>query len=106
MSPLISILIATKGRRDELARLLDGLRQLDSRESIGHEVIVANNAADEPIANAVEELVKRHTESEPGRWVHAREPIAGKARGLNRAIDLARAEMLGCVDDDVDVIAS
>jgi len=54
MSPLISILIATKGRRDELERLLDGLRQLDSRESIGHEVIVANNAADESIAECGE----------------------------------------------------
>lgn len=106
MSPLISILIATKGRRDELARLLDGLRQLDSRESIGHEVIVANNAADEPIANAVEELVKRHAESEPERWVHAREPIPGKSRALNRAMHLARGEILGFLDDDVEVTPS
>lgn len=106
MSPLISILIATKGRRDELERLLDGLRQLDSRESIGHEVIVANNAADEPIANAVEELVKRHAESEPERWVHAREPIPGKSRALNRAIHLARGEILGFLDDDVEVTPS
>jgi len=106
MSPLISILIATKGRRDELERLLDGLRQLDSRESIGHEVIVANNAADESIANAVEELVKRHAESEPERWVHAREPIPGKSRALNRAIHLARGEILGFLDDDVEVTPS
>jgi len=106
MSPLISILIATKGRRDELERLLDGLRQLDSRESIGHEVIVANNAADESIANAVEELVKRHAESEPERWVHAREPIPGKSRALNRAMHLARGEILGFLDDDVEVTPS
>ena len=106
MSPLISILIATKGRRDELERLLDGLRQLDSRESIGHEVIVANNAANESIANAVEELVKRHAESEPERWVHAREPIPGKSRALNRAIHLARGEILGFLDDDVEVTPS
>src|SRR2546426_5825983 len=106
MSPLISILIAKKGRRDELARLLDGLRNLDSRESIGHEVIVAKNAADEPIANAVEELVKRHAESEPERWVHAREPIPGKSRALNRAMHLARGEILGFLDDDVEVTPS
>jgi len=106
MSPLISILIATKGRRDELERLLDGLRQLDSRESIGHEVIVANNAADESIANAVEELVKRHAGSEPERWVHVREPIPGKSRALNRAMHLARGEILGFLDDDVEVTPS
>src|SRR5437870_11667451 len=106
MSPLISILIATKGRRDELARLLDGLHQIDSRESIGHEVIVANNAADEPIANAVEALVKRYAGSEPGRWVHAREPIPGKSRALNRAMHLARGESLRLLGDDVVVTPS
>src|SRR5207247_8672719 len=106
MSRLISILIGTKGRRDELARLLDGLCQLDSRESIGHEVIVANNAADEPIANAVEELVKRHAESEPARWGHAREPIPGKSRALNRAIHLARGDIIRSLEDEYQVTPS
>jgi glycosyltransferase involved in cell wall biosynthesis len=103
---MISVLIATKGRLDQLSELLEGLHRLDGREGIAHEVIVANNAADEATANGVDELVNRHAEAEPGRWHHVREPVPGKSRALNRAIRLARGDILGFLDDDVEITPS
>jgi glycosyltransferase involved in cell wall biosynthesis len=103
MEPLISILIPTQGRLDQLAQLLEGLRRLDSRESITHEIIVANNAPDEAIASSVEGLVRQFAADEPERWIHVREPVPGKSRALNRAISFARGQILGFLDDDVEI---
>ena len=103
MEPLISILIPTQGRLPQLARLLEGLALMEDREQIPHEIIVANNAPDERTAAAVEALVQKYTACEPDRWVHAREPLPGKSRALNQAIPVAKANILGFIDDDVEV---
>jgi len=106
MQPFISILIPTIGRLEQLGRLLEGLSCLDGRDSIAHEVIVANNASDEATARAVEELVSQYAVREPGRWHHLREPVSGKSRALNSAIPLARGQILAFLDDDVEVTPS
>jgi glycosyltransferase involved in cell wall biosynthesis len=106
MEPLISILIATKGRLSQLERLLEGLSRLEDRESIPHEIILANNAPDEVSAGAINDLVKPYAEREPERWQHVREPQPGKSRALNRAIALARGQILAFLDDDVEVVPS
>ena len=106
MEPLISILIATKGRLSQLERLLESLSRLEDRESIPHEIILANNAPDEVSAGAINDLVKPYAEREPERWQHVREPQPGKSRALNRAIALARGQILAFLDDDVEVVPS
>ena len=56
MPDLISILIPTKGRIDGLQDLLGSLSRMDGRESIPHEIMVVNNAADEGTAESVKDL--------------------------------------------------
>jgi glycosyltransferase involved in cell wall biosynthesis len=106
MEPLISILIATKGRLSQLERLLEGLSELEERESIPHEIIVANNAPDEVLAGAVTDLVKRYAEREPERWHQVRESTPGKSRALNTAMPMTKGEILAFLDDDVNVTPS
>ncbi len=106
MEPLISILIPTQGRVPQLTRLLEGLDQLDGKDRIHHEIIVANNSQDEGDAAAIERMVRRYAAQEPGRWLHVREPLPGKSRSLNRVIPRASAKTLAFLDDDVEVTPS
>jgi len=106
MQPLISILIPTQGRLPQLGRLLDGLARMEDRERIPHEIIIANNARDENTTKAVEELVGAYSAREPDLWLHARESVPGKSRALNGIVPLARGNILGFLDDDVEVAPS
>ena len=103
MTPQVSILIPTQGRITELRALLSSLAHMEARDSIAHEIIVANNAADEVAAEKVERLVEEQRGREPERWRHIREPLSGKSRALNKIIPLAQGKILGFVDDDVTV---
>ncbi|MGH7847178.1 MAG: glycosyltransferase family 2 protein [Candidatus Binatia bacterium] len=103
MDTVISILIPTKGRLEDLKRLLETLSDMSDRGTIAHEVIVVNNASDENTARIVERLVAGYTGREGDRWRHVREPVPGKSRALNRAIPLAKGKILGFLDDDVEV---
>jgi GT2 family glycosyltransferase len=103
MTPHVSILIPTQGRIRELRDLLSSLAQMEARDSIAHEIIVANNAPAEPAAQRVEDLVADYSAREPGVWHHRREPLPGKSHALNQIIPLAKGEILGFVDDDVIV---
>jgi GT2 family glycosyltransferase len=102
----LSILIATKGRVDELGRLLHGLYTNVGRELIDHEVLICNNAPAGDHAGAVENLVRLYSDREPRRWVHVREPIPGKSGALNKLIPLSRGDILAFLDDDVEVTSS
>jgi glycosyltransferase involved in cell wall biosynthesis len=106
MPDLISILIPTKGRIDGLQDLLGSLSRMDGRESIPHEIMVVNNAADEGTAESVKELVQAYIDCEGDQWRHVREPVPGKSRALNRGIALAQGNILAFLDDDVVVAPS
>jgi GT2 family glycosyltransferase len=106
MGPFISILIATKGRLGRLGRLLEGLSQLEDRQNIPHEIIIADNAPNEALAVAVKNLFRRYTRGEPERWHYVREPTPGKSRALNRVIPFSKGEILAFLDDDVEVTPS
>jgi GT2 family glycosyltransferase len=106
IQPTLSVLIATKGRIDELRQLLAGIYDNVGRELIGHEVLIANNAPAGDHAQAVENLVRFYAKREPHRWVHVREPIPGKSGALNKLIPLSRGDILAFLDDDVEVTSS
>ena len=106
MDDFISILIPTKGRIDELQQLLRSLSGMNGRDSIPHEIIIINNAADQNTAETVAELVQSYIQLEGDQWKLLREPVAGKSRALNRGIALARGNILGFLDDDVVVTPS
>ena len=71
-----------------------------------HEIIVCNNAPDDVKARSVEGIVKYYVAKEPKRWHLAREPLPGKSRALNKIIPLSRGQILGFLDDDVEVNSS
>ena len=107
MLDLISILIPTKGRIEGLQDLLGSLSRMDGRDSIPHEIIVINNAADQNTAETVTKLVQSlHSSSKVINGELLRESVAGKSRALNRGIALAHGNILGFLDDDVVVTPS
>jgi GT2 family glycosyltransferase len=85
---------------------LNSLSRLDGRENLEHEIIVCNNAPDDAKARSVEGLVKYYVAKEPQRWHLVREPLPGKSRALNKIIPLSRGQILGFLDDDVEVNSS
>ncbi|MBI2211273.1 MAG: glycosyltransferase family 2 protein [Deltaproteobacteria bacterium] len=103
MASSISIIIATSGRVEKVGRLLDGLSRLNGSAGIDHEVIVANNAADEGRARAVEDLVGKHGARGGMRCRQIREPVPGKCRAQNKAIRAATGSILAFLDDDLEV---
>jgi GT2 family glycosyltransferase len=98
-----SIIVATYGRVDSLRGLLESIRVHFSGLGIEHEVIVANNAADDAIEGKINDLISglNSTQGTPVQIV--REPVVGKCRAQNTAIRSARGRVLAFFDDDVDV---
>jgi len=99
----ISIIIATFGQVEKLRRLLDSLCRLKGGEKIDHEVIIANNAANETTATAVDGLVKEFADHGTLRCRQVREFMPGKCRAQNKAIPQAVYPILAFLDDDVEV---
>jgi GT2 family glycosyltransferase len=99
----ISIVIATNGRVESLRRLLQSLCQVNGRHEIEHEIIIANNAGDDSIADRVDQLVKRFAPAEAGLIRLIRVKQGGKAFATNSAIALTRGNITAFLDDDVAV---
>ena len=99
----LSIVVPTKGRVESLRRLLDSLCRVDGRDSIDHEIIVANNAPDEPTARLVESLVHEYSRRGGARFLQVREPTPGRWAAVNKAIPLTQGALIGFLDDDVAV---
>ena len=99
----ISIIIATSGRVEKIRRLLEALRCVNGRETIDHEIVIANNAADEKTAAGVEALVKEFNDKNGVRCWQVREPVPGKCRAQNRTIPLTKGQIVAFLDDDVEV---
>lgn len=103
MENSLSIVIATSGRLEKLGRLLEGLFRVQGWNGTNHEIIIANNAADETGASAVGNLVEEYSRREGPRCRQVREPIPGKCRAQNRAIRQAEGSILAFFDDDLEV---
>jgi len=103
VKPLFSIIIATYDRVDFLRGLLAGIAAHFGKLNISHEVIVANNARDERIAQDIAALVGEFGNSQRVAFRHVREPLAGKCRAQNAAIRAAEGAVLVFFDDDIEV---
>jgi len=103
VDPLFSIIIATYDRVDFLRGLLAGIAAHFGKLDISHEVIVANNARDERIADEIAKLTDEFRNSDRVTFRHVREPLAGKCRAQNAAIRAAKGSIMVFFDDDIEV---
>ncbi len=92
-TPLVSVIVATRNRKDMLNRLLLGLHSQLQPPSF--EVIVADNSASHTAADILERPAQGFTL----RGLHVPEP--GKGRALNAALRQACGQLLVLTDDDV-----
>ncbi|MGI5459874.1 glycosyltransferase [Streptomyces sp. CA-249302] len=96
-TPLISVIVATRDRPEQLRRCLRSLLRSDYPE---FEVIVVDSA---PADGAAETLVR---EVFGGQVGYVREPVAGLARAHNRGMTRVRGRTVAFTDDDTLVDAS
>jgi GT2 family glycosyltransferase len=87
-SSLISIVVCTHERPDDLRRCLDGLLQIGLA---GHDVLVVDNA---PVSHRTEDIVTRY----PVRYL--RESRKGLNHARNCGLKAARHPIVAYVDDD------
>src|SRR5437870_5885439 len=103
MANAISVMIASSGRVEKIRRLLESLCRVQRRETIDHEIVIANNATDDKTSSRVEALVKEFNDKNGARFRQVREPVPGKCRAQNRTIPLTHGRILAFLDDDVEV---
>jgi hypothetical protein len=89
--PIISVIVATRNRRESLRQFLDGLRGLPTRPD--WELVVVDNGS----TDGTDALLA--AADLPA--VIIEEKQAGKSRALNAALKRARGEILLFTDDDV-----
>jgi GT2 family glycosyltransferase len=98
-----SVIIATFERYESLHRLLDSIIEQFRFTDVEHEVLVANNAQDDDMAQRVANIVEKLRQCHGDRFRHIREQTSGKCKAQNSAIAQARGAILAFFDDDVVV---
>jgi glycosyltransferase involved in cell wall biosynthesis len=89
--PLLSVVVATHDRPDDLARCLDALAALEDPV----EIVVVDSASPTPTATVVEPYRDRIPLL---RYVYEQEP--GLSRARNRGVAESSCELIAFVDDD------
>jgi len=92
-TPIISVIVATRNRRESLQQFINGLRVLPDQPA--WELIVVDNGSTDK-TNA---LLATTATDLPVIIVNEREP--GKSKALNKALKHARGDILVFTDDDV-----
>ncbi len=92
-TPIFSVIVATRNRRESLQRFIDGLRVLPDRPS--WELIVVDNGS----TDGTSSLLAATAGKLPAIIVNEEQP--GKSRALNRALKHASGDILLFSDDDV-----
>jgi len=98
-----SVIIAAYDRYESLRRLLASIVGNFDRRETDYEVIVANNARDPKAAASIAALAEEFRRAQGDHFRHLEEPLPGKCRAQNKAIHLARGDVLAFFDDDVVV---
>jgi hypothetical protein len=93
VTPIISIIVATRNRRESLRQFIDGLRVLPDQPA--WELIVVDNGSTDGTAA----LLSQSDEDLP--VVIVDEKLPGKSRAINSALKHARGDILLFTDDDV-----
>jgi glycosyltransferase involved in cell wall biosynthesis len=93
VTPIISVIVATRNRRQSLSRFLDALRALPAQPA--WELIVVDNGS----VDGTETVLSKAAETLP--IIVIKESLPGKSRALNRALEHARGDILLFTDDDV-----
>ena len=97
MKPLVSIVIATRNRIDNLRRCLGALRACEVPPGAFAEVLVVDNGCDEATRALVGGF---EAASGPIVFRYLREPRRGKAFAVNSGVRQATAPILAFTDDD------
>ena len=100
----LSIIIATSGRVEKIRRLLESICRAAGRDKFDHEIVIANNAADDQKAADVEALVNEFDQRNGVRCWQVREPTPGKCRAQNKTIPQVKGDLIAFLDDDVEVV--
>lgn len=97
-APLVSVIVSTHERVEQLAACLDSLLSLEYPR---YEIIVVDNA---PRTTATFDLVQKLSQNR-SCLRYAREDLAGLSWARNKGIELAGGKILAFTDDDVVVDA-
>jgi len=92
--PKLSVLVATKDRPSELARLLGSLEECQ-RSDFVFEVVIISNGSHKEDREVLEAAWKGFT------VVPLYENVAGKSRALNHGLDVSLGELIVFTDDDI-----
>lgn len=98
MNHRISVIISTRNRAEALGETLRALSRLSVPKGASAEAIICDNGS----ADHTQEMLRRFGSRIGGiDLLSAYEPKIGKSRGLNRALTVARGDVLVFTDDDV-----
>jgi len=97
-APLVSLIVPTRNRADLLGPCLDGLMNRTSYESI--EIIVIDHQSDDPDTVA---LLERASQDPRVRIMPFKGEFNYSAMN-NRAVEIARGEIVGFINNDIDVL--
>lgn len=96
MNPLVTVIICTQGRREDLRETLESLQAVRCSDNFAVELLVVENgfrgAAETLVADFAHERIEV-------RYIFLSE--SGKSRALNHALGVARGEVLLFSDDDI-----
>jgi glycosyltransferase involved in cell wall biosynthesis len=89
--PLLTVVVCTHDRPDDLERCLTGLAALEG----GVDLIVVDSASSAPLQSLVNGFSGSFS-----RLMYHYEPVAGLARARNRGLELAQTDLVAFIDDD------
>jgi GT2 family glycosyltransferase len=96
--PFLSVIIPTRNRAGSLKLLLESLAEPSHRGIPETEIIVVDNGSTDETRRWLD---TQRGQNPSGRLIVLDEPRAGKSNALNRALSVARGEILMVLDDDV-----
>lgn len=91
----VTVLIATRNRAEPLARTLESLVDQELGD-LTWEIVVVDNGSTDETPSVLRAAAKRLP------IVAMTEPLAGKSRALNRALEMVRGDLIVFTDDDVE----
>jgi glycosyltransferase involved in cell wall biosynthesis len=97
-TPSVSIVVATRNRRDWLRLAMDSVLEQDYDDL---ELLVMDDGSTDGTPEVLREYEQRHP---PERFRFSRHENMGQGRTLNRGYEIARGELLGYLSDD-DLLA-